>query len=181
VSLIDADYFNAQTKTLGLKTSFTPEADVLSVLIDEASEWVAAYCRRQFGSQSITESHYGSDRRRLILNEYPVSGVTAITAVDARGEDTTDVPATSDVRILPGGLLEMKDSDDEWYSDYYYTVTYTLPDPVPGPVKRAVALKVVDLLDPMYFPGRSKSMELVTSVQEQIVTLLEDYRRERIG
>jgi hypothetical protein len=181
VSLIDAEYFNSQTTTLGLKSSFTPPADVLTVLIGEASEWIAAYCRRQFGAQSITESRQGSGRRRMILNEFPAESVTAITAVDTRGVATTDVPDPSDVRILPGGMLEMKDAADVWFKDYYYTVTYTLPDPVPGPVKRAVALKVVDLLDPMYFPGKQKSMELVTSVQEQIVTLLEDYRRERIG
>lgn len=181
MSLIDTDYFNAQTKTLGLKTSFTPEADILTVLIEEASEWVEGYCRRQFGAQSIVESKWGSGRRRLILNEFPVATVTTITAVDSRGEATTDVPTTSEVRILPGGMLEMVDVADVWFDAYLYTITYTLPDPVPGPVKRATALKVVDLLDPMYMPGKQKSAELITSVQEQIVTLLEDFRRERIG
>lgn len=182
MTLIDADYFNSQTSTLGLKSSFTPPADVLDVLIAEASEWVVAYCRRQFGSQTITESHWGKGGRRLILNEFPVESVTAITAVGPRGSAATlYVPATDEVRILPGGMVEMLDVANLWYSDYFYTITYTMADPVPGPVKRATALKVVDLLDPMYFPGKSKSMELVTSVQEQIVTLLEDYRRERIG
>lgn len=181
MSLIDNEYFNAQTVTLGLKTTMTPPADVLSVLIDEASEWVEAQCRRKFGAQSVTEGHWGSGRRRLILNEYPVATVTSISAVDMSGTARTDVPATSEVRITSGGMLEMLDVADEWFKDFYYTITYTLPDPVPGPVKRATALKVVDLLDPMYFPGKQKSMELVTSVQEQIITLLEDFRRERIG
>lgn len=182
MTLIDADYFNSQTTTLGLKSSFTPPAEVLGVLIGEASEWVAAYCRRQFGSQSITETHFGSGRRRIILNEYPVEAVSSISAVDPRGAAATlYIPTPSDVRIVPGGLLEMTDVINVWYRDHLYTITYTLADPVPGPVKRAVALKVVDLLDPMYFPGKSKSAELITGVQEQIITLLEDYRRERIG
>lgn len=180
MSLIDTDYFNAQTKTLGLKTSFTPELDVLTVLIGEASDWVQGYCRRRFGAQSLTESHWGSGRRRLILNEFPLDAVTTITAVDSRGTAAT-APEVADVRVLPGGMLELIDVIDVWFSDRLYTVTYTLPDPVPGPVKRATALKVVDLLDPQYFPGKTKSAELVTNVQEQMVTLLEDFRRERIG
>lgn len=180
MSLIDNDYFSSQTVTLGLKSSFTPPADVLEVLIGEASEWVEATCRRKFGSQSLTENHYGSGRRRLILNEFPVSAVTSITAVDSRGSTAT-APAVDQVRVLPGGLLELIDAGAVWYSDRYYTIAYTLPDPVPGPVKRATALKVVDLLYPQYFPGKTKSMELVTNVQEQIVDLLEDFRRERIG
>jgi hypothetical protein len=180
VSLIDNDYFNAQTKTLGLKTSFSPEADVLSVLIDEASEWVEAYCRRRFGTQTITETHWGKGKGRLILNEYPVASVESITALSTTGAEA-DTYAASDVRITPGGMIELVDGSNTWYKDRFYTITYTMSAPVPGPVKRATALKVVDLLDPMYFPGKTKSVELVTAVQEQIVTLLEDYRRERIG
>lgn len=180
MTLIDNDYFNDQTKTLGLKTSFTPEADVLTVLIGEASDWVENYCRRKFGEQAIVENHWGNGRRRLILNEYPVASVVSITAVNDRGAAAT-AHETSDVRITPGGMLELIDVVDVWHRDRLYTVTYNQPATVPGIVKRATALKVVDLLDPMYFPGKQKSAELITSVQEQIVTLLEDYRRERIG
>lgn len=180
MTLIDLDYFTSQTTTLGLKSSFTPPADALTILIAEASEWVQNYCRRKFGSQSLTESHWGSGRGRLILNEFPVSSITSISAVDWRGSAAT-APAPSDVRITPGGMIELIDRSNLWFEDRLYTVTYTLPAAVPGTVKRATALKVVDLLDPMYFPGKQKSAELVTSVQEQIVTLLEDYRRERIG
>jgi len=181
VSLIDNDYFNSQTTTLGLKTSFTPPADVLSVLIEEASDWVQMYCRRKFGAQTLVEQHWGNGRRRLILNEFPVASVTSITAVNDRGVAADDAPDVAGVRITPGGLLELIDGTLVWREDRLYTITYTLPDPVPPIVKRATALKVVDLLDPMYFPGKQKSTELVTSVQEQMVTLLEDYRRERIG
>lgn len=180
MNLIDLDYFTSQTTTLGLKSSFTPHADALTILIEEASEWVQGYCRRKFGAQSITESHWGSGRGRLILNEFPVASITSITAVDWRGTAAT-APAPSGVRITPGGMLELIDRANLWHEDRLYTITYTLPDPVPGVVKRATALKVVDLLDPMYFPNKQKSAELITSVQEQIVTLLEDYRRERIG
>lgn len=181
MTLIDATYFQQQTTTLGLKSSFIPAADVLTVLIGEASDWVEGYCRRRFGAQTITdERHWGSGRGRLILNEFPVSAVTAITAVDSRGSTATAFDV-ADVRITPGGMLELIDSGNVWFRDRLYSITYTLPDPVPGPVKRATALKVVDLLDPQYFPGKTKSVELVTSVQEQMVTLLEDFRRERIG
>lgn len=179
MALIDTDYFNAQMATLGLKTSMTPPADVLATLIAEASEWTEAYCRRHFGAQSFSEGHHGNGRRRLLLGEYPVDSVTSITAVTQSGTAATDAPATTDVRILPGGILELINVLKTWRTDRYYTIGYTIPDPVPGPVKRAAALKVVEMLDPQYFPGKTKSMELITNVQEQIVTLLEEYRRER--
>src|SRR5687768_6894511 len=166
--------------TLGLKASFTPPADVLSTLISEASDWVEAYCRRKFGPQVITERIRGNGRGRLILSEYPIDEVTGITAVDHRGTDT-DAFAISDTRLTPGGILELSDLSNAWRSDRFYTVTYRLAEAVPGPVKRATALKVTEMLDPQYFPGKTKSVELVTNVQEQLVTLLEDYRRERIG
>ena len=180
MALIDNDYFNKQMVTLGLKPSFTPPADVMATLIDEASDWVEAYCRRKFGAIVVTESHAGSGRRRLILNEYPVAAVTSITGTGWRGGLAT-APALDQVRIIPGGLLELVDSLDAWRRDVTYTVTYVLVDPIPGPVRRATALKVVEMLDPQYFPGRTKNVELVTNVQEQIVTLLEDFRRERLA
>lgn len=180
--LIDNDYFNSQMTTLGLKSSFSPLADVLAVLIEEASEWVEAYCRRKFGSQTVTETHWGNSRGRIILGEYPVASIDSITVQNYRGDDITASSYTlAHVRILDGGILELIDNSNVWYADKRYTITYTIKGPVPGPVKRATALKVVDLLDPMYFPGKTKNVELITAVQEQMVTLLEDYRRERLG
>lgn len=183
MALITNDYFNQQSNTLGLKSSFTPPSEVLTVLIDEASEWVQAYCRRRFGAQSITDNVWGKGKRRLLLREYPVATVTAITAVDNAGAACSgdDLPLIADVRILDGGMLELIDVSMQWRPDWFFTITYTIPDPVPGPVKRATALKVVELMEPQYFPGKTKSVEIITNVQEQMVLLLEDYRRERLG
>lgn len=180
-ALITNDYFNQQANTLGLKASFTPPAEVLTVLIEESSEWVEAYCRRRFGAQTVIDNIWGKGRRKLILTQFPVDSITTITAVDNSGAAASDAPAAGDIRILPGGLLELVDGSDVWRTDRLYTITYTLPDPVPGPIKRAVALKVVELMEPQYFPGKTKSVELISNVQEQLVLLLEDFRRERLG
>lgn len=200
-ALITNDYFSQQTTTLGLKSSFSPQADVLTTLIEEASEWVEKYTHRKFGAQSLVEQIRGSRRalgdggwpypamltataknagRNLMVGYWPVDAVQSITWEDDFGNSGTVDPATYRVH-LDTGILEMKNVENVWYKERLYTVTYTLPDPVPGPVKRATALKVVDLLDPQYMPGKTKNVELISNVEEQIITLLEPYRRERIG
>jgi hypothetical protein len=178
MALIDSDYFNQQMTTLGLKSAFTPQANQLDTLIAEASEWVEGYCQRKFGT-AVTDVVRGKGYRRLILGQYPIQSLTSINYVDDGNNSGTI--STSDVRILDGGMLEFKDGSRTWSKNHLYTVAYSLGNTVPGPVKRATALKVVDLLAPMYQGPRDKAVELVSNVQEQIVILLEDYRRERLG
>ena len=179
MALIDIDYFNQQMTTLGLKSAFTPQAAQLETLINEASEYVEGYCQRKFGT-SIVETLRGKGYRRLILGHYPINSLTSIAYESDSNGGTGTIP-TTDVRILDGGMLEFKSESRTWSKSVLYTVTYSLGNTVPGPVKRATALKVVDLLAPMYQGPRDKQVELVSNVQEQIILLLEDYRRERLG
>lgn len=179
--LIDTDYFNQQMVTLGLKESFTPKAETLSTLIAEASEWIEAECSRKFGQQEVIEDLRGKGYNRLILGQYPVSALNSITYY-GEGEGTGTVDKTL-VRVLDrSGMLEWKEPHNgPWLKSRLYTVNYGLPSPVPGPVKRATALKVVDLLAPQYQGPRERKIELVSNVQEQIILLIEPYRRERLG
>jgi len=181
MALIDIDYWNQQMTTLGLKDSFTPKAEALSTLIEEASEYIQMECGRKFGEQPITEVMRGKGYPRLIVGQYPISSVTsAYYETDGGATGAVDV---SLLRVLStSGILEFKaPTSYEWSPNYTYTVTYALPAPVPGPIKRAVALKVVDLMAPQYQGPQARRIDLISNVQEQIILLIEPYRREYIG
>lgn len=179
MALITVEYWEQQMATLGLKSSFAPDsAYQLPTLIDEASEWVQDYCQRRFGEQTITEVVRGRNARRLLLQEWPIATVDSLTYVaDAGGDGEVD---GEDYTILPAGMLEYKWSE-KWLKTNTYTVEYTLESDIPKPVQRATALKVTDLLRPMYTGPRDRAPELVSVVEEQIIDLLEKHRRERLG
>lgn len=182
MALITADYFNQQMKTLGLKSTFTPEAEVLDTLIAEASAWIEDFCGRKFEAQSVTEVLRGRGYNRLVLDNYPINSITSIDWVDDSG--ATGTVATSDVRILDGGILEFKNPlDGPWYATRTYTVAYNTGfSTIPGPIKRATALKVVDLMQPMYSGAReARQVELISDIEGKVLDLVERYRRERLG
>lgn len=182
MALITADYFNSHMKQLGLKSTFSPDADQLVELIDEASEWVENYCRRKLESGEVVEVLRGKGYNRLLLDYWPISAVSSIAYEDDSGASGTVDPAN--VRILGSGILEFKNPlYGPWYQSRTYTVTYTAGlNPVPTNVKKATALKVVDLFSPQYQgPREARSVELVTKLEEMIVDLLEPYRRDRLG
>lgn len=180
MALITVEYWEQQMTTLGLKSSFAPDsAYQLPTLINEASEWVQDYCQRRFGEQTITETVRGKNRTRLLLQEWPIATIDSLTWEDDAGTQSGSVDADT-YNILEAGMLEFK-RGQTWWSNRRYAVTYTLEPDVPGPVQRATALKVTDLLRPMYTGPRDRAPELVSVVEEQIIDLLEKHRRERIG
>jgi hypothetical protein len=180
--LITSDFFNTHMEQLGLKSTFSPKAEQLDELIVEASEWVENYLRRKIEQGEVVEVIRGRGFNRLLLDQWPISAVSSIAYEDDSGASGTVDPA--DVRILPSGILEFKSPlDGPWYRSRTYTVTYTAGvNPVPSNIKRATALKVVDLFTPQYQgPREQRSVELVSRLEEMIVDLLEPYRRDRLG
>lgn len=181
--LIDADYFEANMTQLGLKEKFAPQGEALDQLILDASEWVESYLRRVVAATDITEVVKGKGYNRLILDQWPVNTVTSIVYDDDGGASgTIDV---SNIRPLYNGMIEWKHpySHGPWRSTRTYTVEYNAGyDPIPANLKRATALKVVDLFSPQYQGARDqRSIEQVTKLEELLVDLLEPYRRERLG
>lgn len=180
--IITPDFFNSHMEQLGLKNTFSPKADQLSELITEASEWVENYCRRKIVSGQVVEVIRGRGYNRLLLDQWPITALTSITYEDDGGNaGTVDITL---VRILDGGILEFKNVlHGPWYREVTYTVTYTAGFvTVPTTIKRATALKVVDLFSPQYQgPRETRAVEIVTKAEEMIADLLEPYRRDRVG
>ncbi len=181
-NLIDADYFNQQMTTLGLKAAFTPLPDALDILITDASDWVENYCDRQLDSASVVDVVRGKDRNRIIVNQFPVTAVATISFEPDTGSAALTVDPAN-VRILSSGILEFKSPlNGPWRSDGTYTITYTAGySTIPANVKRATALKVADLMRPQYQGPTDREVNMVSNLEEQILDLLEYYRRERIG
>jgi len=197
--IIDNDYFNANMTQLGLKSTFTPNADALTELIDEASDWVEGYLRRHVVPVDLTEVARGRNSHRLLLDHWPVLSITSIDWMDDLGR--TGTIDKDDLRILGYGAIEYKNnltalgsawdwgwgprtaSNGPFRRDRTYTIAYNAGmDPIPSRIKRATALKVVDLFSPQYQGARDqRSVEFVSKIDEMIVDLLEDFRRERLG
>lgn len=182
MALIDADFFNTHMEQLGLKSTFSPKAEQLTELIDEASEWVENYLRRKIEQGTVVETIRGKGYNRLMLDQWPVTSVASITWENDGGTTGTDNVAL--VRVNSNGILEWRNLlNGPWRTDRTYTITYTAGlNPIPKSIKRATALKVVDLFAPQYQgPREQRSVELVTKIEEMIVDLLETYRRDRVG
>lgn len=182
MAIITPDYFNTHMEQLGLKNTFSPKAENLDELIAQATEWVENYLRRKVEEGEVVEVIRGRGYNRLLLDHWPISAIASIDYEDDGGASGTVDPA--DVRVLPGGILEFKSLlKGPWYRSRTYTVTYTAGlNPIPANIKKATALKVVDLFSPQYQgPRETRSVEFVTKMEEMIVDLLEPYRRDRVG
>lgn len=180
MALIDVDYFNTNLTQLGLKSSFSPKAENLEQLILDASEWVEDYTRRIFEVTEVIEVVHGNGHRKLMLEHWPITEVDTIEWEDSgSGGGFVD---EDDYRILAEGVLEWKGAYT-WRTDRVYTITYSAGyDPIPNVVKRATALKVVDLFSPQYQgPSDDRNVEFVSKIEVMIADLLEKYRRDRIA
>lgn len=183
-SLIDQDYFNQQMTTLGLNRNFTVDADALDQLIIDASDWVEGYCDRKFAITEYIELISYPWRQRIgtaSLDNWPVTEVTEI-----RWEDENGLGDTYDPSLLwldPAGTLTWKHQRFySWYGTFRYTVTYKAGYAViPSNVKRAVALKVANLMQPQYQGVQDREVFMVSNIEAMIIDLLEPFRRERLG
>src|SRR5687768_16553085 len=181
VDVITREYF--EKLPLGIKKQGMPYMEVIEEFISSASEQVEAYCERKFALQQHVETMYGTGNNRLMLDQYPVQSIDSITYEDSWGGPFT--VQTAEVRLHPSGIVDWKYplTSGPWRRDRLYTVTYTAGfDPIPGPIKHATALWVTELLRPNWqSPQPERPAELVPLSSEQILDLLENYRRRRIG
>jgi hypothetical protein len=99
----------------------------LTRLLTAASEYIEAYCGRDFLSVSHTEYHDGTGTDSLLLRHYPIIGTPAVlesgTAL-AVGQDPSANPPP-EVLIYPeeGRLVR---NFGVWYGYHnYYKITYT--------------------------------------------------------
>lgn len=181
MALIDREYF--EKLPLGLTKQMQPYMESIDMFLQTASEQVEAYCERKFELQTHVEQIWGTGRNKIIVDQYPLAGVTSIVYDDNYGGNWA-VDANY-VRFHPSGVIEWKFplNQGPWRTDRIYTITYTAGfDPVPAPVKHATALWATELMRPNFAgPQPERPAELVPFTTEQIGELLENYRRRRIG
>lgn len=181
VDLITREYFDKLP--LGVKKQGMPHMEAIDEFITSASEQVESYCERKFALQTHTDVIYGSGQNKMLLEQYPVRSIVSISYEDQWGGPFSI--STSEVRFHPSGYIEFKYpiTSGPWRRDRIYTVTYTAGfDPIPGPIKHATALWVTELMRPSFAgPQPERPAELVPLSSEQIIDLLDQYRRRRIG
>lgn len=152
--------------------------------IDEAEEYIIDYLDRHIASAYFTEEVNGRDRPSLVMEEYPIDHVVSIESYDAYNTitqyDVSDFYIHSDA-----GIITWKNqAQNMFYKGNTYIVEYQAGfSPVPLPIKKALALQTIEMLQPIFRKTNSalSMVDLIPNSTELIVELLEKYRRKRIG
>jgi hypothetical protein len=156
----------------------------IQVAIDEAEEYIEDYLDRHIASAYYTETVNGRGRPFLVMEEYPITYISSITSYDqSYTEETYDV---DDFMIdANAGMIAWKDKvRNNFEFGKTYTVVYQAGFyPVPLPIKKALALQSIEMLQPLFRKTNSamSMVDLIPNSTEMIVEFLEKYRRKRIG
>jgi hypothetical protein len=182
LSLITLTQF--KTFPLGLKDAILDKITdpVIQEFLDTASTQVENHCSRQLASAEVVQDIPGNGENMLLLREYPVTAIASIAWEDDLGITGTD--DVTDLRVSErSGILQWRNKrSGPFLRGRLYTITYTAGyDPIPGPIRQATALWATELLQPIYNQfSTGKATTLVELSSEQIVELLEDYRRKGV-
>lgn len=157
--------------------------DQIETIIDYASTNIEDYLDIAVASAYYTERIAGSGSGKLILNNYPVTQVVAVTQYDNTETSTVYDPAGFVIMSNAGIIMFSNRAYYSFWKEYDWVVTYRAGyDTIPGPIKHAVALQTIQMLQPMFRGGANfNEIKLIDGVNEQIVDLLETYKRKRIG
>lgn len=179
MGLIDTDYFRRMP--LGAKAIEQLPLEVLSEYIETASEAIEDYLDMKVKAHTVTERIVGNREYTLILDSYPITGLVSVSYDGYSG----DVGTHSNTDFLihqQAGIIEWIDKMQVFRGDRVYTVVYTAGySEVPRPIQFATALQTVQLLRPMFGGPQANTPEGVPFADEQIVSLLERYRRKRLS
>lgn len=152
-------------------------------VIDYASQRIKDYLEKDIEPATYIERIRTRNRDSLMLNHYPIISLDDVSATDAYGYTRTY--SSGDFIIDSGaGIIEWLDKyRNTFLETYLWTVEYTAGySEIPGPIKHATALQAVQMLQPLFRSGTNfAQVELITEMDEQIVDLLERYRRQRIA
>lgn len=157
--------------------------DQLEVIIGYASERIEDWLDRRLINGNYTERRKGSDLPRILLKNYPVTAIYGVSSYSQTGAYTswdTDLFYVNE----DSGIIEFVDSSRYAFQksltwEFDYDAGF---DEIPGVVKHATALQTVEMLQPIFRGGRDfQELELITELDEQIVDLLDKYKRRRMG
>jgi hypothetical protein len=151
-------------------------------ILEKATDHIIDWLERDIVSAYYTETIPGNNRYTLMLDAYPLTSVSLVTAIDIIGNET-EYDGTM-FNIDRAGIIQWKDRLNHWFSrDKAWRVEYRAGyDVVPGPLKHAVALQAVQMLQPLFRGGADfVQVELIDGLQESIVDMCESYKRKRMG
>ena len=113
----------------------------------------------------------------------PVTEVTGLTSVDLRGVETSYDESLIIINPNAGIIKWIDETRYAFYKQYWWVVEYTAGySTVPRPIKQATALQTVEILQPIFRGGTNfVEVELIDSINTNIVDLLEKYKNKRIG
>lgn len=158
--------------------------DQLAIVIGYASDHLEDFLDRKVATGNYVDRILqGSGTEFQMLGVYPIVAVNYVTSYD--GMNNATVHPVSDFWIdNEAAILEWLTRDTKqftkakrWLIDYNAGFSST-----PGPVKFATGLQTIKMLQPMFRGGSNfTEVELIEELDEQIVELLDYYKRRRIS
>jgi hypothetical protein len=164
---------------IGFNPGTFPAEPYLSELIQVASAYVQRYIDNVVTPTVIVERIKGSNSRSLVLDNYPVISLNAITGTRYMTVYTYSV--NDFILDTTGGVIEWIDDGRYQFSkDTVYTVNYTAGyATIPREIVHATALQVIEMMNPMFNYGQQGQPGIIPETTQQFVDLLEPYRRKR--
>lgn len=155
--------------------------DQLELIIGYATEHLDDYMDRHLDIRNYVDRRRGSDLPTLLLENYPVVTINAVSSYLPN-----DVATTQNVNLFTHGVgvIEWLDRTRyKFYRNQTYIIDYDAGYAViPGPVKHATALQTLKMLQPLFRGGAQfAEVELITDIDENVVEMLEKYRRKRLS
>lgn len=157
--------------------------DQLEIMIGYASDRIEDWLDRRLINGNYVERRKGSDLPRILLKNYPVTALNAVSSYTPSNAHTD-----WDVSLFyvneDSGIIEFLEPSKWSFGkaltwEFDYEAGYA---EVPGVVKHATALQTVEMLQPVFRGGRDfQEVELITELDEQIVDMLDKYKRRRMG
>jgi hypothetical protein len=155
----------------------------LSSVTAYATTHIEDYLDRTIMDTLHTQRLVGNDRYTLLLEHYPVISLESVSAYDLY-ENQVGYDVSDFIVHAGSGIIEWVNKSRNIFSKYRvwevrYSAGYTT---VPGPIKHATALQCVEMLQPLFRGGSNfVEVELINDLNEQIVDMLEKYKRKRMG
>ena len=158
--------------------------DQINLVAGYASQHLEDYMDRKIAVTQYTERHRrGTGTHRMLLGLFPVKSILAVTSTNAMNVSYIHNIADFYVEAEAGILEYLERYRYAFGKEASWTVVYTAGyDDIPGPILHATALQTVKMLQPLFRGGSQfTESELISELDEQIVELLEYYKRRRIG
>jgi hypothetical protein len=157
--------------------------DKIAEVLDMATTHIEDFLDRNIASAYYTERLPGNGRYTLMVDQYPVTALVSVSSRDI--SENTESFSTSDFLIHGGaGIIEWVDKlRNSFFRSRIWVVQYVAGfSAVPGPIKHATALQAIEMLQPLFRGGTDfVQVDLIEGINEQIVDLLEKYKRKRMG